>query len=106
MEGPPVMRDIPPEVLTPRQLRHQLRKLLHGVILKAISRQVGVRQDDGTTAHYAIFVWKEWFRGVYLQGGSTEFLDDEDYRTFIWHVEAHGAIAMNVTYPEQQGIPS
>ena len=80
--------------------RHQLRKLLHGSVLRDISAQVAVRQQDGSMAHYGCGVWKEWLRGRLNGGRSTEALSDDDYKAFILRVEAFAASEMGVTFEE------
>lgn len=97
------MRDLPPEALTPQQLRHQQRKKLHGPLLGSISAQVWVRQDDGGRARYDVPTWKAWFKRRFGITGSTEDLPDETFERFVWAVEIFAVTRMGVIYPEQQG---
>lgn len=92
------MRDLPAEAL---DYRHQLRKLLHGVILQAIADQVWVRQDDGTSCRYDPLVWKAWLKQRCGIQGSSEDLDDWEFRVFIWLVESFAATEMGVTFIER-----
>ncbi len=91
------MRDLP-QALLDLEHRHELRKLLHGYVLATIANQVAVRQDDGTTRHYCIAVWKDWFKGYFLGGRSTESIDNVEFATFVLLVESHAATEMGVTF--------
>ena len=80
--------------------RHEMRKKYHGVILQSIAEQVPIEVDgEMITGRLAIAAWKEYFRGLFHPGRSTEALSDEEFSDLINTVEAHGAQELGVVYP-------
>lgn len=95
------MRDLPPEALTPAQMRHQQRKKLHGPVLGSIAAQVWVQQEDGSRVRYDVETWKTWFKTRFGIAGSTEDLPNETFERFVWAVEVFAVRRMGVVIPEQ-----
>lgn len=91
-----MMRD-----LTPGQLRHQVRKKLHGVLLPAISAQVVLRPEGARAYRMTERKWKRLFAAGYGITGSTEDVPDDVYEHFVWWVETQAVTRMHLVIPEQ-----
>lgn len=96
------------------ELRHEMRKLFHGPILRAFSEQVWLT-DHNTGIRYrnAVIVWKEHLKEQFcpmkqdphtgLQRKSTELLSDDEFRAFIDEVRAYGITECGVVFDEEEG---
>jgi hypothetical protein len=86
--------------LSPDQLRHQVRKKLHGVLLPAISAQVVLRPEGARAYRLTEQEWKRaWAKGYGIKG-STEDVTDEVYLHFVWWVETQAVGRLGVRLPE------
>jgi len=87
--------------LTPGQIRCQLRKKLHGILLPAISAQVVLRPEGARAYRLTEEEWKRAFAAGYGIKGSTEDVPDDVYVAFVWWVETQAVTRMHVVFPER-----
>lgn len=102
--------------------RHQLRKMLHGAVLRDIAEQVWLWDGRvGERVRYAPLVWKRFFADLFIEPTfqeytvratgevkvrerrrSTEELSDDEFAEFLMQVTAFGAVDLGVEFTEQE----
>lgn len=103
-------------------MRHQMRKALHGAILRDIAEQVWVfNAATGMHERWQPLAWKRLFSEwlieptfeeytvkrtgevkVRQRRRSTEELSDDDFAEYLLQVQAMAVIDLNVTFTEQE----
>lgn len=93
-------------------LRHELRKMFHGPILRDFSEQVWLPDPvTGKRVRYAPKVWKEHLKDLFCppcfdKDGkeierSTEALGDDQFIEFLTAVQAYGVVELGVEFTEK-----
>lgn len=92
--------------------RHQLRKLLHGPMLRDFALQVRtLNLDTGNYERWAVAAWKILLKDLFCpprfdeasgqeMARSTEALSDDDFAEFVLQCHAFGVLDLGVVFTE------
>jgi len=94
------------------ELRNQLRKLLHGPVLRDFAEQVWLTDPETGVRHrYSPAVWKEHLKDLFCpmkedpvtkkMRKSTELLSDDEFSQFIEEVRAYGILDLGIEFTEE-----
>lgn len=95
-----------------KHLRHELRKMFHGPILRDFSEQVWLPVDGERKARYTPAAWKVLLKDLFCplkedpKTGelvkSTELLSDDEFSEFIENVRAFGILDLGIEFTEKE----